>query len=453
MSEHPASARPPLRRPTVGVGVLLAVVIGAFAWGLAMYAVGAASHDHSAPADAGEAALSQLSRIDQALGADDAASARAMLAQLVAPAGPAWAAARALRERSAAAVERRGALRAAALALAHSLDERLQLPVGGPANLLDMLDLGALPGGGGDLLALAYAGAPGLELRISRDAGGQWSPPPPALHGQSWRLVHHALSPLLLVLARDDAGGALAWSTADGRSFSEIRLPARTAGELTGRWAVGGDGALVAGALVAGTIGAGAQGAGGELCLRSSDGGRSWQAGAPQTALLLIAPTAAGTLVIARGPGELVRVSSDGGASYRDAERELSALLPPAGSPRLLAIGGGCLVIAGDAARRLDANGRLLAQKCTLPGRGSLQAIIAHPQQAQRWYALCDHALWRSDDGGGRWRRGAGRLGELPGRCLEFAPGARPRLLIGGDSLGRLDDADEPLLFGDEQAP
>ena len=47
---------------------------------------------------------------------------------------------------------------------------------------------------------------------------------------------------------------------------------------------------------------------------------------------------------------------------------------------------------------------------------------------------------------------GSGRLGELHGRCLEFAPGARPRLLIGGDALWSLDDEDEPLLFGAEQA-
>jgi hypothetical protein len=423
----------------VGVGVLLAVVIGAFCWGLAMYAFGAAAHDNGPPADPTEAALSQLSRIDQALGADDAMSARAMLAQLVVPAGPAWAAARSLRERGASAAESRVAARTAARTLAHRLDERLQALAGGEA---DVLDLGAPPGTGGDLLALAYAGARGVELRASRDGGGQWSPPAAALPGLAPRLVHHALSPLLLVLAHGEGGGLLAWSTRDGRSFSAVALPERAAGELDGRWAVGGDGALVVGA----------QGSGGALCLRSADAGTSWKAGAPQASLLLIAPTPAGTLVIARGPDAGLRLSSDGGASYHDGEQDLARIVPPASTPRLLAIGGGCLVVAPDGARRLDADGRLLAQAVMLPGKVGPEAIIAHPQHAQRWYALHDHALWRSDDGGGHWRRGCGRLGELPGRCLEFAPGTRPRLLIGGDGLWSLDDEDEPLLFGDQQA-
>jgi hypothetical protein len=440
MSEHPATIRPPLRRHTVGVGVLLAVVIGAFGWGLVMFAFGAATRDSGPPADPGEAALSQLSRIDQALGADDAKSAREMLAQLVVPAGPAWAAARALREVAATAAETRAAERAAARALALRLDGRLHALAGVEAAVLD---LGAVPGGAADLLALAYAGVRGVELRASQDGGGHWSPPPEALHGQSWRMVHHALSPLLLVLALDQGGGPLAWSTRDGRSFSALRLPERSvAGELDGRWAVGGDSALVVGA----------QGTGNALCLRSTDAGASWQAGAPQASLLLIAPTAGGTLVIARGPGGVVRLSSDGGATYHDGEQELAALIPPGSNPRLFAIGGGCLVVGADGGRGLDANGRLLAQAVMLPGKAGVQALIAHTQHAQRWYALQDHALWRSDDGGGHWRRGYGRLGELHGSCLEFASGARPQLLIGGDALYRLDDEDEPLLFHDLQA-
>src|SRR6202044_475902 len=109
MSEHSATYTPARRRPTVGVGVLLAVVIGAFLWGLAMYAFGAAGRDSGPPGDPALAALSQLSRIDQALAADDALSARAQLAQLALPAGSAWTAARTLRERAAGAVERRNA--------------------------------------------------------------------------------------------------------------------------------------------------------------------------------------------------------------------------------------------------------------------------------------------------------------------------------------------------------
>ncbi len=307
-----------------------------------------------------------------------------------------------------------------------------------------MLDLGAAPGRRRrSARASLCRCARGAELRASRDGGGHWSPPGGALHGLSPRLVHQAPAPRLLVLALGEGGGQLAWSTPDGRSFSEVRQPERALGELDGRWMVGGDGVVVAAARAAG----------GDLCLRSGDAGTSWQAGAAQASLLLITPTATGTLVIARAAGGMVRLSSDGGATYRDGEQELAALLQHAADPRLIAIGGGCLVVAQESARRLDGNGRLLAQAVVLPGKAVPQAIIAHPLHRQRWYALHDHALWRSDDGGGHWRRGAGRLGELHGRCLEFAPGSRPLLLIGGDALWRLDDEDEPLLFGGLQAP
>jgi hypothetical protein len=97
-----SSFKPPPRRFRVPVAVLLVVIVGGFLWGLAMFAAGRRTVASAEPpaAVAELAALSRLNRIDQALQARDADTARQLIDETQLPPGPVWGNALALRRKT-----------------------------------------------------------------------------------------------------------------------------------------------------------------------------------------------------------------------------------------------------------------------------------------------------------------------------------------------------------------
>jgi hypothetical protein len=451
MLEPPARISAPAPRPTVPVAVLLVVVLGAFAWGLAMYALGHGLHaDRSAGerGDAAEIAMSQLTRIDQALAHEDARSARLLLAQYTAPAGATWTAAATVREQAISRMDAAQAERAMVAAARDHLDRHLHLI---SESAIDVLDVAACSGPTHNLLALGARAGQGPSLLLSRDGGRHWLDDPATQKpgdGEPVALVHASGAPLTVVLGV--ATGRCAWSTADGEHFAVIHLPEHQ-GDVAadGRCIAGGDGSLVA--VMASTTLA-------ESC-RSSDGGATWQTGLARRAILAVVPTATGTLIIARSETGLATISQDGGATYHDPESGLQAALqaPPfnQASPfhQVLTVAGQCLLTADSVAMLVDEHGRLVQRSIAYPGSQRPWSLVSHPEHAARWYALAQHALWRSDDAGAHWRIGLGRLADLRCRCLLFSVGEHSRLLLAGEGLWAFEDEDAGSFFDQAHGP
>ena len=441
MIEPPAVSRLPLRRVTVPVGVLLAVVIGAFAWGLVMYALGHRRHGQgsaTAGGEAAEVALGQLIRIDQALAHGQAQVARIQLGQFAPPPGSSWAAAAGLKQLEIADLERRELERAAASAALRLLDEHLHLL---RSNGADLVDIAVLPTHPEEVVALAASREDGPLLLHSHDGGSHFEAV------GVFRSRDAAGSPLALA---PSSGGAqlmvlgiaaerCAWTTRDGTHFDAVHLPQRQGDlEPDGRCLVGGDGSLIA---VLSSPSA-------SQCWRSIDGGASWKGGVPLRSVAALIPTASGALIIGRSEGGTGLISSDGGASFHEPEAACRSALAGAAALRCLALAGGCLIADDHGGFLIDAQGRLQSQGIALPGKGRIDAAITHPQHPARWYALVGHALWRSEDAGMHWRAGNGRLSDLHVRCLAYSAADHARLLLAGDDLWTFDDEGAEQCFG-----
>ncbi len=441
----PSLVEPPRRRLTVPVVALLAALVGGFAWGVAMYAWGRHQAPPAAPPsgtpDPGLAAFAALNRVDEALAAEDAPGARALLAKVRPPAGQLFVQALALRSTALAALEgrltRATAQRTAAARLANAIAVRAAQPL--EQILTD-------PEHSERVLALSMrdAARPGLAItaaaRVLRSAdGGRSFAAVLDIYpdGQAGTVVPQLLrhpvegGPVLVFAPTRERLGW--WSDDGGGRFTPVSPPPGLGAGVPGPAALGGDRALTV------AVRDDQGGRPGIVLQVSRDGGQHWQPGAHAETLLALLATRTGLLAVARGGGKVL-IGGDGGSGLQEATSDLqSAFAAPAHvlatasvDERLaLLLDNGTLVT-------LSADGRPLAVVPT--GLQDLTGAVlagAHAE-TQRWYLLHpQRGLLRSDDGGRSWRDGPGRLASMRGHDLAWSDG----LLIASEELVAFTDA------------
>ena len=285
----------PPRRYRVPAALLLVVLAGAFAWGLAMFALGRGSVERDeAPVQARECAQAALNRVDQALVAGDAEAAARLLGALQLPDGAVWVQAQ--------------------LRLAKRLDELLR------EDNWKFIQLSPHARRGNDWLALGHD-RQGCALLRSTEAGKNWAvvkrlAKAEAKNASILRCGNDAERSVVVAASVERVGW---WSVDGGAHWSEVAWPAKPAGaaELT-RVGFAGDGRLVV---------AVPKGKEHEIFSLAQDG-----TAIPTTSgvsVLAVVSLAVEALVIAEsGDGKrTVRLSVDSGRTFGEAPPELQALV------------------------------------------------------------------------------------------------------------------------------